>query len=105
MSIPARTYRTLMMGRRGAVGANHPLATQAGLDVLRAGGNAVDATVAIALSLGVVEPMMSGLGGDGFYQVHDAASGRRTAGTPPARRRSPRHRNDFAPSASRCAGR
>ncbi len=75
MSIPARTYRTLIMGRRGAVGANHPLAAQAGLDVLRAGGNAVDATVAIALSLGVVEPMMSGLGGDGFYQVHDAASG------------------------------
>ena len=75
MYLPHRTYRTLIMGRRGAVGANHPLATQAGLDTLRAGGNAVDAAVAIALTLSVVEPMMSGLGGDGFYQVHNARSG------------------------------
>ena len=75
MYLPHRTYRTLIMGRKGAVGANHPLATQAGLDVLREGGNAVDATVAIALTLSVVEPMMSGLGGDGFYQVHQAATG------------------------------
>jgi gamma-glutamyltranspeptidase/glutathione hydrolase len=63
------------MGRNGAVGANHPLATQAGLDTLRAGGNAVDAAVAISLTLGVVEPGMSGLGGDGFYQVYTAADG------------------------------
>ncbi len=76
MYIPSRSYRTLIMGRNGAVGTNHPLATQAGLDVLRAGGNAVDASVAIAMALSVVEPMMSGLGGDGFYQVHDAASGK-----------------------------
>src|SRR3984957_1181135 len=75
MYLPLRAHRPLIMGRTGAVGANHPLATQAGLDVLRAGGNAVDATVAIALSLGVVEPMMSGLGGDGFYQLHDAGPG------------------------------
>jgi gamma-glutamyltranspeptidase/glutathione hydrolase len=64
------------MGRDGAVGANHPLATQAGLDTLRAGGNAVDAAVAISLALGVVEPMMSGLGGDGFYHVFMAADAR-----------------------------
>ncbi len=70
-----RSHRPLIMGRNGAVGANHPLATQAGLDVLRAGGNAVDAAVAVSLTLGVVEPMMSGLGGDGFYHVHVAASG------------------------------
>jgi gamma-glutamyltranspeptidase len=76
MYIPDRCYRTLIMGRRGAVGSNHPLATQAGLDVLRAGGNAVDAAVAIGLSLSVVEPMMSGLGGDGFWQVHTAGDGR-----------------------------
>ena len=70
-----RSHRPLIMGRNGAVGANHPLATQAGLDVLRAGGNAVDASVAISLALGVVEPMMSGLGGDGFYHVHMARTG------------------------------
>src|SRR5436305_4982055 len=74
MYLPSRTHRVLIMGRNGAVGANHPLATQAGLDILRKGGNAVDAAVAISLALGVVEPMMSGLGGDGFYQVHIAAS-------------------------------
>ncbi len=76
MYIPTRAWRTSIMGRRGAVGTNHPLATQAGLDVLRAGGNAVDASVAISLVLSVVEPMMSGLGGDGFYQVYDAKTGR-----------------------------
>lgn len=64
-----RSHRPLLMGTHGAVGANHPMATQAGLDTLRAGGNAADAAVAIALALGVVEPMMSGLGGDGFYHA------------------------------------
>lgn len=72
MYLPSRNHRVLMMGRNGAVGANQPLATQAGLDTLRAGGNAVDASVAIALTLGVVEPGMSGLGGDGFYQIYTA---------------------------------
>ena len=72
MYLPNRNHRVLLMGRHGAVGTNHPLATQAGLDVLRGGGNAIDAAVAIALSLGVVEPGMSGLGGDGFYHVYIA---------------------------------
>lgn len=65
-----RSLRPLIMGRRGAVASNHPLATQAGLDVLRAGGTAVDATIAVSLILGVVEPAMSGLGGDGFFNIH-----------------------------------
>jgi gamma-glutamyltranspeptidase len=70
-----RSHRPLIMGRNGAVGANHPMAAQAGLDILRAGGNAVDACVAISLALGVCEPMMSGLGGDGFYHLSMAKSG------------------------------
>ncbi|HEV2185684.1 MAG TPA: gamma-glutamyltransferase [Stellaceae bacterium] len=83
-----RSYRALIAGRRGAVAANHPLATQAGLMALRAGGNAVDAAVATALALGVVEPMMSGLGGDAFYHVLDAKSGKSVVfnGTGPAPR-------------------
>src|SRR5579884_2621904 len=76
MNETMRCYRALIAGRRGAVAANHPLAAQAGLLALRAGGNAVDAAVATAAALAVVEPMMSGLGGDAFYHVFDAASGR-----------------------------
>jgi gamma-glutamyltranspeptidase len=70
-----RSYRPVIMGRRGAVASNHPLATQAGLLTLQAGGDAVDAAVAIGATLGVVEPFMSGLGGDGFYHVYRRATG------------------------------
>ncbi|HWC01357.1 MAG TPA: gamma-glutamyltransferase [Methylomirabilota bacterium] len=70
-----RSYRPVIIGRRGAVASNHPLATQAGLLTLQAGGNAVDAAVAVAATLSVVEPFMSGLGGDGFYHVHDRRTG------------------------------
>jgi gamma-glutamyltranspeptidase/glutathione hydrolase len=56
-----RCYRPLIIGRRGAVAANHPLAAQAGLMALRAGGNAVDAAVATALALATHEPWNSGL--------------------------------------------
>ena len=76
MTADLRCHRALIIGKRGAVAANHPLAAQAGLLALRAGGNAVDAAVATAVTLAVVEPMMSGLGGDGFYQVYDQASHR-----------------------------
>src|ERR1700675_3531138 len=88
MTEPTRSYRALIAGRRGAVAANHPLAAQAGLMALRAGGNAVDAAVATALALSVVEPMMSGLGGDAFYHVFDAKNGKSVVfnGTGPAPR-------------------
>ena len=69
-----RTWRPVIMGRGGAVVSNHPLATQAGSDVLRRGGNAADAAVAVGAAIGVVEPHMSGAGGDGFFLVYDAAA-------------------------------
>ena len=86
MAVETRSYRPLAIGRRGAVAANHPLAAQAGLLALRAGGNAVDAAVATAMALAVVEPMMSGLGGDGFYHVYQQSTGRAVVfnGTGPA---------------------
>lgn len=67
-----RTWRPVIMGRQGAVVSNHPLATRAGFDVLRAGGNAADAAVAVGTTLAVVEPFMSGTGGDGFFLVWEA---------------------------------
>ncbi len=72
------TWRPLAIGRRGAVASGHPLATLAGLDALRRGGNAADAAVATAAALAVVEPQMSGVGGDGFFLFWDATARRGT---------------------------
>lgn len=54
--------------------ANHPLATRAGCDILKAGGSAVDAAVAVQVVLGLVEPQSSGLGGGAFMLHYDAAT-------------------------------
>ncbi|HZT52936.1 MAG TPA: gamma-glutamyltransferase [Gaiellaceae bacterium] len=61
---------------RGAVAAGHPLTAGAGADVLRAGGNAVDACIAAAAVSWVCESPLTGLGGGGFLLVHEARRGR-----------------------------
>jgi gamma-glutamyltranspeptidase/glutathione hydrolase len=64
------------VSRDGMVAAMQPLAAEAGAEILRQGGNAIDAAVATALAVGVVEPFMSGLGGIAFLTYRDATTGK-----------------------------
>ena len=55
---------------KGLVSTQHYLASQTGADILKQGGNAIDAAIAAGLTLGVVEPWMSGIGGGGYMTVY-----------------------------------
>ena len=89
--------RSAAYGRSGAAATAHPLATLAGIEILKAGGSAVDAAVAINACLGFLEPTSSGIGGDVFAMLWDPRQAKVVglAGCPgatcsPRRSRSPR---------------
>lgn len=68
---PYSTRRSVTIARRGIVATSQPLAVQAGIDMLRRGGNAADAALATAITLTVVEPTSNGIGADAFALVWD----------------------------------
>jgi gamma-glutamyltranspeptidase len=88
----ADAYRPSVLGTRGVACSSHYLSSQAGIRTLQAGGGAVDAAIAVAACLGVVEPHMSGPGGDGYLMIHRAEEGsvRCLNGTGPAPSRATR---------------
>jgi gamma-glutamyltranspeptidase len=69
------TWRPVVASDHGMVASGHPLASEAGLRVLQSGGNAIDAAIATWAIQGLVEPMMTGLGGDMFILVYLAKTG------------------------------
>lgn len=76
VSNPYKAGRSVTMGRHGMVASSVTHASQAGMDMLRSGGNAADAAIATAAALSVVEPMMTGPGGDVFILYYEAGTGK-----------------------------
>jgi gamma-glutamyltranspeptidase/glutathione hydrolase len=74
-----RSRRSNVLATRGMVATSQPLAAQAGLSILQAGGNAADAAIATAAMLNVVEPISTGVGGDCFALYYDARTAQVTA--------------------------
>jgi gamma-glutamyltranspeptidase / glutathione hydrolase len=70
-SYPYPSRRNVVVGKRGAVATSQPQAALAGMEMMLAGGNAVDAIVAMATALTVLEPTSNGIGSDAFALVHD----------------------------------
>jgi gamma-glutamyltranspeptidase/glutathione hydrolase len=73
------TTRPVITGRKGVVSAGHYLAAAAGMEIMRAGGNAIDAGVAMGFCLAVLEPHLNGIGGESPILIHHAKSGRTVA--------------------------
>ena len=69
LSYPFPSRRRALYAKRGIVGSTHPVASEAGLRILSQGGNAIDAAVAMAITLSSVEPTANGIGGDNFAIV------------------------------------
>ena len=79
MSFDFNSRRSMISARRGMVGASNPLAAQAGLNILRQGGNAADAAVATSAMMNVMDPGSCGIGGDCFALYYDAETKQVTA--------------------------
>lgn len=96
--------RSPVYARHGMVASSQPLATEIGLRILKQGGNAVDAAIAVAATLNLTEPCSTGIGGDCFLLYYDAASkevhGLNGSGRSPAALTRDRALADFGASAA-----